>query len=45
MRLSAYMLSHRIADATVPMSLLSDHPQVEFHYLVPNFGTCTVEMH
>ncbi|MDD3366704.1 MAG: hypothetical protein PHS67_05540 [Sphaerochaetaceae bacterium] len=45
MRLSAYMISKKIADSSVPMSLLADHPNVVFHYLQPNFGTCTVEMH
>jgi glucosamine-6-phosphate deaminase len=44
-RLSAYMISHRIIDTAVPMSLLADHPDVTFHYLLPNIGSCTVEMH
>lgn len=45
MRLSAYMLGNRIVDSSVPMSLLADHPNVVFHYLVPNLGTCIVETH
>lgn len=44
-RLSAYMISKGIADTCVPMSLLADHPDVTFHYLLPNLGTCSVEMH
>lgn len=45
MRLSAYMIANKIADSSVPMSLLADHPNVVFNYLLPNLGTCTVEMH
>lgn len=45
MRLSAYMVAHRIMDTCVPMSLLADHPDVTFHYLRPNLGSCSVEMH
>jgi len=45
MRLTAYMLHNKIADSSVPMSLLTDHDNVVFHYLLPNFGSCTVEMH
>ena len=44
-RLSALMISKKIPDAAVPMSLLSDHPNVEFHYLRSGIGTCQVEMH
>jgi len=44
-RLSAYMISHNITDSSVPMSLLADHPEVTFHYLLPNIGECSVEMH
>ncbi|HCG64006.1 MAG: glucosamine-6-phosphate isomerase [Spirochaetes bacterium GWC2_52_13] len=45
MRLTAYMLGNNIVDTSVPMSLLAEHPNVVFHYLVPNLGTCMVEMH
>ena len=45
MRLSALMISKRLADSSVPMSLLADHPNVAFHYLRPAIGTCQVEMH
>ncbi|MBL9129138.1 MAG: glucosamine-6-phosphate isomerase [Verrucomicrobiales bacterium] len=44
-RLSAYMISKRIVDAAVPMSLLADHPDVQFNYYVGALGTCAIEMH
>ncbi|MBI4026125.1 MAG: glucosamine-6-phosphate isomerase [Verrucomicrobia bacterium] len=44
-RLSALMISKRAPDASVPMSLLADHPNVHFHYLRPGFGKVEVEMH
>ena len=45
MRLTALMISKKIVDSAVPMSLLADHPQVRFSYLRPNIGECSVEMH
>lgn len=44
-RLTAFMISHRIPDAAVPMSLLADHPNVQFNYYRKGIGTCDVEMH
>lgn len=44
-RLTALMISRRIADSAVPMSLLSDHPEVQFSYYRGGIGTCQVEMH
>ncbi len=44
-RLTALMISKRIIDTSVPMSLLADHPHVQFNYLRPNIGTCEAEMH
>jgi glucosamine-6-phosphate deaminase len=44
-RLSALMISKRIVDASVPMSLLADHPNVQFNYYRPGLGSCQVEMH
>lgn len=44
-RLTAFMISQRIPDAAVPMSLLADHPNVQFNYYRPGLGTCDVEMH
>jgi glucosamine-6-phosphate deaminase len=45
MRLTALMISQRLADAAVPMSLLADHPCVQFNYYRPAIGTCEAEMH
>jgi F-type H+-transporting ATPase subunit epsilon len=39
------MIANRIADASVPMSLLADHPQVQFNFYRPGIGRCEVEMH
>ena len=44
-RLTAYMIAHRIVDSAVPMSLLADHPNVQFNYLRSGLGSCAVEMH
>ena len=44
-RLTALMISTRLVDACVPMSLLADHPQVQFNYYRGGLGTCAVEMH
>ena len=45
MRLTALMISKRIPDSAVPMSLLADHPNVQFNFYRPGLGTCDVEMH
>ncbi|MGQ9684311.1 MAG: glucosamine-6-phosphate isomerase [Anaerolineae bacterium] len=45
MRLTALMISQRLADTAVPMSLLADHPCVQFNYYRPAIGTCEAEMH
>jgi glucosamine-6-phosphate deaminase len=39
------MISKKIPDASVPMSLLADHPNVQFNYLRPGLGSVAVEMH
>jgi glucosamine-6-phosphate deaminase len=44
-RLTALMISKRIVDTAVPMSLLADHPNVRFSYYRKGLGTCAVEMH
>ena len=44
-RLTALMISTRLVDACVPMSLLADHPQVQFNYYRGGLGSCAVEMH
>lgn len=45
MRLTAMMIGKRIADSCVPMSLLSDHPNVQFNFYRRGIGVCEVEMH
>ena len=44
-RLTALMISKRITDSSVPMSLLSDHPDVRFNYYRGGIGMCETEMH
>lgn len=44
-RLTTLMISKRIADTAVPMSLLADHPQVQFNFYRPGIGVCDTEMH
>jgi glucosamine-6-phosphate deaminase len=44
-RLTAFMISRRIIDSAVPMSLLADHPNVQFNYFRGGLGTCAIEMH
>lgn len=44
-RLTALMISKRIPDSSVPMSLLADHPNVQFNYFRGGLGTCEIEMH
>lgn len=44
-RLTALMISKGIADSAVPMSLLTDHPNVKFNYYRGGLGSCSVEMH
>ena len=44
MRLTALMISKRIPDSSVPMSLLADHPKVQFNYLRSAIGTCEIKM-
>ena len=45
MRLTALMISKGISDSSVPMSLLAEHPNVQFNYLRSALGTCEIEMH
>ncbi len=44
-RLTTLMISKRIADSAVPMSLLSLHPNVQFNFYRGGIGVCEVEMH
>ena len=45
MRLTALMISQKIADTSVPMSLLADHPNVSFSLLRSGIGSTDAEMH
>jgi len=44
-RLTTLMIAKRVADTAVPMSLLADHPNVQFNFYRNGIGTCDVEMH
>lgn len=44
-RLTALMIGKQIKDSAVPMSLLADHPNVQFNYYTGGIGTCGTEMH
>jgi len=44
-RLTALMISKKIVDAAVPMSLLADHPNVRFSYFRHGIKTVDAEMH
>ena len=45
LRLTAFMISKKLPDSAVPMSLLADHPNVQFNFYRPGIGTCETEMH
>lgn len=44
-RLTCLMIAKKVPDAAVPMSLLADHPNVQFNYFRKGIGSCEVEMH
>jgi glucosamine-6-phosphate deaminase len=44
-RLTAMMIGKKIMDSSVPMSLLADHPNVQFNYFRGGLGVCETEMH
>ena len=44
-RLTALMINKKIMDSSVPMSLLADHPNVQFNYYRGGIGICETEMH
>lgn len=44
-RLTSLMISKKIADTAVPMSLLAEHPNVQFNFLRTGIGSTTAEMH
>jgi glucosamine-6-phosphate deaminase len=45
MRLTTLMISKKIVDTAVPMSLLADHRNVHFNFYRPGIGVCEAEMH
>jgi len=44
-RLTALMIGKKVMDSAVPMSLLADHPNVQFNYFRGGLGSCETEMH
>ena len=44
-RLTTFMISQKLPDSAVPMSLLADHPNVQFNFYRKGLGSCEVEMH
>lgn len=44
-RLTTLMIAKRLADAAVPMSLLAEHPNVQFNFYRGGLGTCDVILH
>ena len=44
-RLTTLMISKRMPDSAVPMSLLADHPNVQFNFFRGGIGSCEAEMH
>lgn len=44
-RLTAFMISKKIVDTAVPMSLLAEHPNVQFNFYRPGIGSCQAQMH
>ncbi len=45
MRLTTLMIARKLPDSAVPMSLLANHPNVQFNFYRPAIGTCEAEMH
>ena len=45
LRLTTLMISKKIPDSAVPMSLLADHPNVQFHFYRQAIGSVEAEMH
>lgn len=45
MRLTTLMIAKKIPDPSVPMSLLAEHPQVQFNFFRHGLGTVATEMH
>jgi glucosamine-6-phosphate deaminase len=45
MRLTTLMIGNNIIDSSVPMSLLANHPNVQFNFYRAGIGSCEAEMH
>ncbi|MFH0964988.1 MAG: glucosamine-6-phosphate isomerase [Planctomycetota bacterium] len=45
MRLTTLMISKKIPDSAVPMSLLALHPNVRFHFYLGGIGTCEANLY
>lgn len=45
MRLTSFMIAKKLPDSAVPMSLLAEHPNVQFNFLRKALGTVGTEMH
>jgi len=45
MRLTTLMIAERVVDTSCPMSLLADHPNVQFNFYRGGLGTVEAEMH
>jgi glucosamine-6-phosphate deaminase len=43
-RLTTWMIANRIADTAVPMSLLADHPDLQFNFYRGGLGACDIQM-
>lgn len=43
-RLTTFMIANRIIDTSVPMSLLADHPNVQFNFYGHGLGTSAIVM-
>lgn len=44
-RLTTLMIAKKLPDSSVPMSLLADHPNVQFNFYRQGIGVCATEMH
>jgi glucosamine-6-phosphate deaminase len=45
MRLTTLLIAKKLPDSSVPMSLLADHPNVQFNFYRPGVGTVATEVH
>ena len=45
MRLTTLMIGKKMPDSSVPMSLLAEHPNVQFNFYRGGIGSCEAEVH